>query len=182
LKEGILQKYLTCGKEYEVIAIQMTRQTEKTSCGIQYYILRDNYSLGPYDENYFIISSPQFEDDYIIKNADEYDALYILPISLPIGFFDDWMKYCDEILLTEAFYKRFKHLFSEQQLAEFFKEQYQNPSITIAAEAIGDNWIICPECNQAFSVDPNIGELVCPNIACKTKLNNPYAKKFPVEA
>ena len=179
LKENITGYELSSEKLYEVIAIGISRKTDKTSCGTQYYLLRNNFSIGPYDENDFDIIDGSFDDDYAIVNDQKCNSLYILPKSIDTSFFHNWVLYTDEIDLTDAFYERFKHLIPEKKYAEFFKERYQDKKILLSAESIGNNWVICPECDEAFEVDENKGVLVCPNIACKMGLNNPYAKKFP---
>lgn len=177
VKNGFQQYQLDANREYEVIAIQMTRSTKRTSCGTQYYLYRDNESIGPYDEFGFEITDPTLESDYVVKNADQYDALYILPDSISVEFFHDWMVSQDEICLTKEFYVRFRHLISDYKFAAFSREHYQDPEIEIVAEAIGDNWVLCPECKEAFEVDPEQGVVQC--TGCYTKMNNPYAKIFP---
>ncbi len=44
------------------------------------------------------------------------------------------------------------------------------------AKAIGDNWVLCPECHEAFEVNPVDKVVQCLNVACETYLNNPYYK------
>lgn len=42
----------------------------------------------------------------------------------------------------------------------------------IDAEAIGDNWVLCPECNEAFEAGSEHKVVKC--TGCYTELNNPY--------
>jgi len=52
---------------------------------------------------------------------------------------------------------------------------FNNEDLTdIDAIKIGSNWVLCPECNDAFEVGENKKIVSCSNIACKIKLNNPY--------
>ena len=174
---------LSLNSVYEVISILFLQNSHQSNeIKIYYYLVCNDSSIGSYSSSYFEIIDSTIDADFIYEYDERINAFILHPKIINKDKFWNSYRYSEDLQVSTKTYERFKHLFSEQQLAEFFKEQYQNPSITIAAEAIGDNWVICPECNQAFSVDPNIGELVCPNIACKTKLNNPYAKKFPVEA
>jgi len=52
---------------------------------------------------------------------------------------------------------------------------YQNLNIKKIAEKLNDNWVLCPECNEAWKVNKYIGVIKCPNKNCNLKLNNPYA-------
>lgn len=43
-----------------------------------------------------------------------------------------------------------------------------------SAIAIGDKWVLCPECDHAFEIVDNPEIVTCSNIACNIKLQNPY--------
>jgi len=113
-----------------------------------------------------------------------------------------WIKYADNTYLPEGWNdenylyelvddlnpisnKKFKDAKEkiDKEFAYYFvndNEKYQDPNIKITAEPIGDNWVLCPECNEAFEVDKEQGVITCPNVACRTKMNNPYAPIRPV--
>ena len=65
--------------------------------------------------------------------------------------------------------KEFAYYFAE-------KKEYQYENIEITAEAIGQNWVLCPECNEAFEVEKEHEIIICQNVACRTQMRNPYAK------
>jgi len=68
----------------------------------------------------------------------------------------------------------------DEEFAYYFKDnskELQDPYLSYEAEAIGNNWVLCPKCNEAFETNSKNGVIVCPNIACREELNNPYAKK-----
>ena len=48
------------------------------------------------------------------------------------------------------------------------------------ANAIGYNWILCPECDEAFEVNISQNIVTCPNIACELRIHNPYVKWCPL--
>lgn len=148
---------------------------------ISYILLSDDLQLVAASLKKCIIVENNIDNDMIYE-YDKYTNAYILyPECLGIAFFQDRFAHNDSLEYTEEFCERFKHLLPEYKYAECFKERYQDPNLNIIAESIGENWVLCPECDEAFEVDENQGVITCPNVACKTQMNNPYAKKFPTD-
>ena len=52
--------------------------------------------------------------------------------------------------------------------------------IALDALAIGYNWILCPECDEAFEVNISQNIVTCPNVACELRIYNPYVKWCPL--
>lgn len=66
----------------------------------------------------------------------------------------------------------------DQEFPDYFIDhtlEYQDAGLALIAEAIGDDWVLCPECKEAFEVNPKQGVIKC--TGCYTEMNNPYAKK-----
>ena len=55
-------------------------------------------------------------------------------------------------------------------------EFIENIDDILDALAIGYNWVLCPECDEAFEVNISQNIVTCPNVACKLHLYNPYVK------
>jgi len=189
-KDAISDKYffdnhaiMSYEREYEVISIiyQFLRDLDTHKVyKISYVLLSDDLHLITTSSEKCIIVDNSLDSDMIYEYSKYIDAYILHPMSLSVTFFMDRFAHNDLLEYTEAFCKRFKHLLSEYKYAECFKEQYQDPSRKIIAEPIGENWVLCPECNEAFEVNDNQGVITCPNTVCKMQMNNPYAKKFPV--
>ena len=65
---------------------------------------------------------------------------------------------------------------NEEYVTECNKElmdlEFPDPSISVSADVGGENWLICPDCLDAWECKNNIDALVkCPK--CMKKLNNP---------
>jgi len=77
-------------------------------------------------------------------------------------------------------YSQIKSNFEKKWKVDITKELIEEiSSMFILAEPIGENWVLCPECDEAFEVDENQGVITCTNVVCKAYMNNPYAKVFP---
>ena len=171
-------------KEYEVISIVHQYIGELYSgktYTISYILLSDDLQLVTANSNECTIIDSSLDNDMIYEYAEYMNAYVLHPKSLSITFFFNRFVHNDLLEYTEDFCERFKHLLPEYKYAECFKERYQDPDIDLIAEEIGDNWVLCPECNEAFEVDKNQGVVYCPNVACKAILNNPYAPVRPLK-
>ena len=82
----------------------------------------------------------------------------------------------DEVALL-LFYK-YKKLIEKENILLFCSEFYQNPNIKEVGINLGDNWIMCPNCGEAYEIIKEKGTIECINLACKLKFNNPCAKEF----
>ncbi len=103
-----------------------------------------------------------------VRFNEEYKTILLQPELFYDKYFHD--KFSDQDPEVEkAFFELYELMVEEDAT------QHPNPKYKYA-EALGDNWILCPECAEAFQVDSNVGVVTCPNIACKTKLNSPYYK------
>ncbi len=67
----------------------------------------------------------------------------------------------------------------QEKFAELYPECYQVSNIKEFGKDLGDNWIMCPKCSEAYEVKNDQGYIDCQNKTCKIRFNNPYAKKFP---
>lgn len=56
----------------------------------------------------------------------------------------------------------------------YYKLNASEEFVEIDAEAIGDHWVLCPECNEAFEVNSESKVIKC--TGCYIELNNPYYK------
>ncbi len=177
-------------KEYEVTTILYVKwDNSNKSYYILYYIVNDNYQIVAVNEEDFMITDSSIDNDFIYveqkllqrySSPEELITTYALyPKSIDLYYFYDVLENTELVQLNQSFCKRFKHLLPEYKYAECFKENYQDPNLKIEAEPIGENFVLCPECNEIFEVKKDEGVITCPNIACRAKLNNPYAPKFP---
>ena len=192
LKDDIYLDNISKNKEYEIITILFIKwETSEKTYDIIYYIINDNYEISFASESDFIIIDSKLELDFIYEQKvfvqryttkEQRIPSYVLyPKSVDIRCLYNALEYTEPIEMDKSFCERFKHLLPEYKYAECFKERYQDPDIDLIAEEIGDNWVLCPECNEAFEVDKNQGVVYCPNVACKAILNNPYAPVRPLK-
>jgi hypothetical protein len=49
--------------------------------------------------------------------------------------------------------------------------EFPDPKLKIQGQILKDNWVMCPECNEAWEVFDNSGILICPK--CSKYQNNP---------
>jgi len=61
---------------------------------------------------------------------------------------------------------------------EYYDISNKKRLTNIDAVKIGSNWVLCPECDEAFELKTKQGLLTCPNNNCRELLNNPFAKEF----
>ncbi len=150
-----------------------------------YYKVYDDIIYITYEDKYSPLHFVSSKDCEILDDTpSKYWIKYGENTYLPEGWNDENYLYelVDDLAPLED--KKFREA-KEKIDKEFYhfygndKLEYQDPNINITAEPIGENWVLCPECNEAFEVDKNEGVVICPNIACRAKMNNPYAKKLP---
>ena len=138
-----------------------------------------------YDDKYSPLNFISSDECEILDNTpSKYWIKYGDNTYLPEGWNDENYLYelVDDLAPLED--KKFREA-KEKIDKEFYhfygndRVEYQDPNISLTAEPIGENWVLCPECNEAFEVDKNQGVITCPNIVCKIQMNNPYAKTYP---
>jgi hypothetical protein len=170
-KYGIV---LDSNKIYEVVGIIIMKRNNETEIEIIY----DKHNFWSFPMNLFEIVDPTIPNDWVV--FEQLGAYQMLPKILAYEDFRE--DFADGYREAEKiFYNRFAGKIypdKEYEFEEYFVE-YQNPKIEIVAEAVGDNWVICPECNEAFEVKAEQGVVKC--TGCYTKMNNPYAKEFLIK-
>jgi len=190
LKTNISIDNLSVKKEYEIISILYIKwDLSDKNYTILYYIINDINDIFCGNESDFIITDSKIESDFIYEEKkllqrytipEQLIASYALhPRNVDVFCLYKALEYTEPIEMDKEFCERFKHLLPEYKYAECFEEKYQDPNLNMIAEPIGQNWVLCPECNEAFEVDEHQGVITCTNVACKVYMNNPYAKKFP---
>ena len=170
-------------KEYEVISVihqYFGKLNTHKVYKISYVLLSDDFQLIAVNSEECTISDNSLDDDFIYEYVAYIKSYVLHPKSLSAVFFYNRFAHNDLLEYTKDFCERFRGLLPKYKYAECFKNKYQDPDLKITAEPLGDNWVLCPECNEAFEVDKNQGVVTCPNVACKTKMNNPYAPARPV--
>lgn len=167
---------LDSNKIYEVVGTIIMKSNNETEIEIIY----DKHNFWSFPMNLFEIVDPTIPDDWVV--FEQLGAYQMLPKILAYEDFRedfaDGYREAEKIFYNRFAGKIYPDKDKQYKFEEYFYE-YQNPEIEIVAEAIGDNWLICPECNEAFEVKEEQGVVKC--TGCYTKMNNPYAKEFPVK-
>lgn len=162
-------------KKYYVISIRVRKENNSKTF---YTIIHDRYHFNLFPANMFEIIDHSIDNDWIVRESEN---LYeFLPEVISYESF--WEDLCDwDIEAERKFYRRFiGKIYPDGTHGGEYFEDYQDPKIKLTAEYLGENWVICPECQEAFEVNCKQGTLTCTNIACKVKMNNPCAKEFPI--
>ena len=173
LKEEFVGKFSFLGPDFNTFDFKIGQ--EFTVLGLSYH------SICPIVEIYNGGTNPSsvplfmFEvmDDTLskywkVKYNEDYKTLRLEPEIFYDEYFADRLS--DQVPEVEkAFFEIYDLLVKEDE------SKYLNPEHKYA-EAIGDNWVLCPECYESFQIDSNIGVIQCPNITCKIKYNNPNFK------
>lgn len=79
----------------------------------------------------------------------------------------------------ESFYEALTD--AEERETKIFKRykelmdlEFPNPSITLSAEILDDQWLLCPTCIDAWESTSKDGMVICPK--CKQMMHNPRYK------
>jgi len=169
---------LAVTSEYEVIGIVMSlKDNQAVVEGTYYYVFNDTYNtINYYDEDNFIILDGTLANDLILVKDEELKSIFIFPQDISYGPFFYALEEAESVSLTKEIYKRFSHVIPEKIYAKKFHNEYQDKTLNETAEGIGDGWVLCSACNDAFEVDQKDGIVKC--TSCYTKQNNPYARKI----
>lgn len=144
-----------------------------------FYGINDNIVYITYENKYSPLNFIPATDCEVLDDVHStYWKKYEDNTFLPKGWGDANFLYelVDDLepLTTEKFKvakdkidKEFSYYFTDD-------ENCQNEDIKVSAMPIGENWVLCPECDEAFEADKEKKVIQCPNIACREKLNNPY--------
>lgn len=99
-------------------------------------------------------------------------------------FFKEWVQdYCffenliDECTEEKEIFSKYKKLIAKPYTKK--QEIYQDDTLEYIADIVGDSWVLCPQCSDAWETEKYIGTITCPNKDCGVLLNNPYAPKKP---
>ncbi len=126
-----------------------------------YYLADENYSSYPfaYPAVLFSVADPKASRHWIRGGDDDY----------PCDAFEEWA-------LDRYFYDKLTD--GEPETVELFRNRkkamdLESPraELTIAASALGDGWLMCPECDEVWEGHPADALTQCPK--CETLQNNP---------
>ncbi len=172
---------LTLSKAYEVIGIIYYNDINITDeAKDKYYILiDDNCNISTYAYSFFEIIDVNLDNDFIYEYNIKMDIFILYSSSIKIDIFYEAYLHVESIRMDKNFINRYQHLISDYKIAELYPECYQASNIKEFGKDLGDNWIMCPKCSEAYEVKNDQGYIDCQNKTCKIRFNNPYAKKFP---
>ena len=152
---------LELGKEYLVYAVTLRRG------GVWYYLLDERgieypvWSPAPL----FEVSDPRLSQYWIfgfhgggVRSGDAVFA-FVEWASDPLGYYD---KLSDGEVNARSVFRRYRELMELE-----FDMQVDRP----AAEELGDGWMMCPQCREAWQTSVSGPLLKCPN--CSAILKNP---------
>lgn len=105
-----------------------------------------------------------------VRFNKEYKTLSLQPELFYDKYFHD--KFSDQDLEAEKAFFELYDLMVEEDVTQCPNPKYKY------AEALEDNWALCPECAEAFEVNPDDKVIKCPNVTCGTYLNNPYTREY----
>ena len=88
------------------------------------------------------------------------------------SFFENLIDGCTEEKET---FSKYEKLMAEPYAKR--NEILQEADLKLTAESLGDLWVLCPQCSDAWETKKHIGKIKCPNKDCGVLLNNPYALK-----
>lgn len=175
------KEYITIGREYTVYGIL-------TACWSDneyptYIIWCDRDKVDFISADFFEVMDPKLSKYWVLdygyrgnSKLEEDKHTYILHKN----WLDDptYLEYLYDISnpLRDPLFAESKREMDE----EFIDKKaiiYQDETIKLKAEEIGDLWVLCPKCSEAWGVEKYQGVIRCPNSICQVKLNNPYAPK-----
>lgn len=166
--------FFTMGKNYIVLEVFYSMDNK-----LNIVVHDDNeLSAGVIELKYFNIIDNRIPPNWVceLSRAGYYN---IYPQEFYIDFWDDFHDGNPEAekIFAEVYQKiKAFHDFKDE---EDIKKMYNRGIHEKTAIILEDGWVMCPECSNAMKADPNIGEIICDNIHCQMKLNNPYAKNYP---
>ncbi|ALR31268.1 hypothetical protein ATE47_12375 [Chryseobacterium sp. IHB B 17019] len=155
---------LTIGQEYTVYAIEYTEEGR-----INFFIIDEGGNTYPhnYPSEFFIVTDNRMSKYWEgLTGKENYPIDTFFPNLITFKewkcnkFFEEEMM--DNIGQANTIFKKYKSLIDN----EFSNNQLQN------AVPIGDNWVMCFNCNNSWEIANNNGVIECPK--CKTRQNNPY--------
>ncbi|MBT2622434.1 hypothetical protein [Chryseobacterium sp. ISL-6] len=156
---------LTIGEEYTVYAIEYTNEGT-----VNFFIMDEGGSIYPfnYPSEFFIITDNRMSQYWVgFTGVEKY------PIDQPtfpnLITFNEWKnnKFFEEEMMDDignanTIFKKYKFLIDN----EFPDNRLQK------AISVGDNWVMCVNCDDSWETFNNQGIIECPK--CYTKQNNPY--------
>ena len=142
---------------------------EKTNQEIMISIYSDIHDSPVLEQfkNFEIVDS-RIPSDWIFRKSKYINTFFIQPKEFSSDF---WDKYHDGDPEAEKIFQEVERkikLFHGDKL-----EDLSNMDAEFSAQAIGDNWVLCPKCSEAFEVDSDERVVRCPNRVCNVLLNNP---------
>lgn len=157
---------LIIGKEYIVYAIEYTNKKK-----INFFLLGESGIIFPYNypSEFFEITDNRLSKYW--EGYDKNDSFYPLknPIYPNLISFKEWRD--DEYFEWKMFentddaneiFQKYKNLIDN----EYPNDQLEN------AVSVGDNWVMCFNCDNSWEISNNNGVIECPK--CNTRQNNPY--------
>ncbi|MGE4399432.1 MAG: hypothetical protein AB7D29_07915 [Campylobacterales bacterium] len=164
--------YLRIGQNYIVFSF-IFKQTSS------YVVLLTDASYGEelyeWDAKLFDIVDDRIPQDWVLNKIAE-GEYSIHPKEFMDGFPSKFNDEKDELtkVLFKIIYEKLKKFHNIMD-----EKDGMLKSIVVTTEktatAIGEHWVMCPECAEAFEVDENIKIVKCPNSECGIYLNNPIA-------
>lgn len=169
---------LEIGKEYCIFHIFINKERGNTVV-----LLADSDyigDIGSYPLGFFEMTDSSIPDGWQLQGDIVSGNFSISPLEFTDNIWNSFFEDGDleaEKIFTEVYQKiKAFHNFKDE---EDIKKMYNRGIHEKTATILEDGWVMCPECFNAMKADPNIGEIICDNIYCQTKLNNPYAKPYP---
>lgn len=168
------QYHLVSGKEYYVYGIHFDEGD------ISYEILVniiDTYTI-EVSANYFEVLDNRLSQFFVLGSSSTKNHMND-PNAKQVPFisFKEWAddKYFFEKLVDGD--KETQNIFN--QYKELLELEYRNLSVTQIANYIGENWVQCPACSEAWELDYPTLEM-CKCTKCETVLLNPLRTKTRV--
>jgi hypothetical protein len=155
---------LKIGEEYTVYAIEYTDEGR-----VNFFILDEGGNIYPhnYPSEFFIVTDNRMSKYWVdCTGKESYPINTVFPNLITFKewkynrFFEEEMM--DNIGNANTIFKNYKNLIDN----EFPNNQLQN------AISVGDNWVMCFNCDDSWAIINNDGIIECPK--CHTKQNNPY--------
>ena len=173
------EEYITVEKYYTVYGIL-------TSCWVDsklptYLIFDDRDKISLIEAYYFEIIDDRLSKYWKpqIGGSANRKYMYLLHRNWPDG--EECLEYLEWLIdtlppITESVFIKSKKDMDDEYIDKR-EVIYQDESLEYEAENLGDMWVLCPKCNEAWEVERYEGTISCPNASCNILLKNPYSPK-----
>ena len=182
---SINHETLTLNKNYIVYAYVECEDKQ------QYWILNNEQAFIPLFSEHIELLDATHSEQWKTITSSRTGCTYYLPY--------EWVKeispeyYNNRMDEVEGFWSSYDDIYGtscshmsltndctyiEEMKKEFSGYELREPAdldTTLIGLDIGEGWMMCPECDEAFEANTQEEVLVCPNKACGVVMRNPYS-------